>query len=121
MGSDGGTGEVGPRPGGLMQDPVLLQRMAVQQKEKRQQTVLGGCGGEAAGIFCHDGSRNGGAAARAAASGRLPVVMAASRQRSARAGFQELADRSESGEDSGAESEGGDPDGGAAVECGYNC
>ena len=38
MGSDGGTGEVGPRPGGLMQDPVLLQRMAVQQKGKRQQT-----------------------------------------------------------------------------------
>ena len=59
--SDGGTGEIGFRPGGLMQDPVLLQRMAVQQREKRQQTVLGGCGEEAVSICwvlggCPDGA-----------------------------------------------------------------
>ena len=47
-----------------------------------------------------------------AARKRLPVVMAASKQRSTRAG---LVGRSESGEESGEEPEGGDPNGGAAA------
>ena len=58
--SEGGTGETGSRPGGLMQGPVLLQKMALQQSEKRQQTVLDGCGGdgrEVAGLCCHDSWR----------------------------------------------------------------
>ena len=74
--------------------------------------MLGGYCGEPISICGHEANRNGGAAARAAANRRLPVVTAASRQMPARVG---LVDRSESGEESGEEPEGGDPNGGAAA------
>ena len=110
-----GTGESASRPIGLMQDPVQLQ----WQQMKRQQMVLDGCGGEAE-EECWDGSsRNGGAAACAAASERperqrLPVVAAFSRKRPVRMAPVMRSGAADS-EESSEESEEDGENGGAAA------
>ena len=75
-----GVGEIAYCPSGLMQDPAQLQG----QQEVRQRSVLDGCGGEAE-EECWDGiSRNGGAAACAAANGRPRIILTMSRSREQR-------------------------------------
>ena len=111
-----GVGESASSPCGLMQDPAQLQG----QQEVRQPSVLGGCGGEAK-EECWDGiSRNGGAAACAAANGRPLIVLTISRReqrvRRERERRRDRAGALGTGEESGTESESGkDQNGGAAA------
>jgi len=117
-----GAGEnaLGPRDGpqdGLMQDPAQLQG----QQGKRQQMVLNGCGGEAEEECCGEDSRNGGAAANAAANGepvrqRLPMVAAISRRKKhVRMAPTVRSGGTDNRSEESSYSEGADLDGGAAA------